>query len=684
MSASTENPLLRNFDGPFGLPPFHQITAEHFRPAFDAALAEHKTEIKAIANDPAPADFTNTLVAFERSGRRLAAVGAVFWNLSSADTSEALQRIEREIAPKLAAHNASIMANGKLFARIKTVYDGRMSSGLTSEDLRLVERTFDEFIRAGAALAEDDKLRFGQISERLASLSTAFSQNVLADEAAFALPLHTDDDLAGLPDFVRDAAGSAAAERGAAAPYVITLSRSLIEPFLVYSERRDLRERAYEAWVARGGNGGPTDNRKIMAEILELRAEKARLLGYPTYAHYKLADTMAKTPERVQDLLNKVWQPAVTRAQEEGQALEAFASDAGANISIAAWDWWYYAEKVRAARYDLKASEIKPYLQLERMIDAAFHVANKLFGLTFEPRPDLPLYHPDARAWDVRDANGAHVGLFIGDYFARSSKRSGAWMSDFRDQEKLSGDTRPIIVNVCNFAKGRKGQPALLSMDDVETLFHEFGHGLHGLLSDVTYPSLSGTSVEGDFVELPSQLYEHWVMTDDILETFARHHQTGAPMPRTLIDKIRAAKTFNQGFGTVEYLASSIVDMAYHELHDASDLDPIEFEAETLRKLGMPQAIGMRHRSSHFLHVFAGDGYAAGYYSYLWSEVLDADAFKAFVETGDLYNPDVAERLKTFIYAAGAKMTGEEAYLAFRGRMPEVAGLLEKRGLATA
>ncbi|MCB1471095.1 MAG: M3 family metallopeptidase, partial [Rhizobiaceae bacterium] len=590
MTSATENPLLGDFTGPFGLPPFGSISPDHFGPAFEAALAEHKAEIAAIASNPEPANFANSLVAFEDSGRLLARIGAIFWNLSSAHTSDALKQIERTFAPRLAAHSAAIMTNGKLFKRIKSVYDDRAACGLTAEELRLVEQTFEAFVRAGAALAEDDKLRFNQISERLASLSTAFSQNVLADETDFELPLHTEEDLAGLPDYVRDGAASAATERGSSAPYVITLSRSLIEPFLTYSTRRDLRERAYEAWVARGGNGGKTDNRGIIAEILELRGEQARLLGFETFAHYKLDDTMAKTPERVQALLRRVWEPAVGRAREERQALEDFAKDEGANISLAAWDWWHYAEKVRAARYALKASDLKPYLPLEQMIDAAFYVAQRLFGLTFTPRPDLELYHPDARAWEVSDADGQHVGLFIGDYFARSSKRSGAWMSDYRDQEKLNGNTRPIIVNVCNFAKARKGQPALLSLDDVETLFHEFGHGLHGLLSDVTYRSLSGTSVEGDFVELPSQLYEHWVMTDDVIEKFARHYQTGEPMPRALIEKIQAAKTFNQGFGTVEYLASAIVDMAYHELADPSDIDPIEFEAETLRKLGTPAA----------------------------------------------------------------------------------------------
>lgn len=682
MTAPGNNPLLQDEPRPFGLPPFDEIRPNHFRPAFDAAIDAHNAEIKAIVDQSEPPSFENTVIAFEHAGNQLRNVCRVFWNLASADTNDELQAIEREIAPRLAAHRSAITANTRLFARISEIHEARDKQDLGDEDLRLLDETYRSFVRSGAALDEKQKARYSEIIERLATLSTEFSQHVLADEAAFELPLHTEADLAGLPPFVLDGAAAAATERKSDAGHVITLSRSLIEPFLVYSERRDLREKAYKAWIARGSNGGSTDNWAIIKEILALRAERAHLLGFDTFADFKLDDTMAKTAPEVQNLLQRVWAPAVHRAKQEERALEEIAAADGANMPLEAWDWWHFAEKERVAKYALKAADLKPYLPLNQMIDAAFYTAHRLFGLNFSERTDLTLYHPDARAWDVTDANGRHLGLFIGDYFARTSKRSGAWMSEYRDQEKRDGvDTRPIVVNVCNFAKGRAGQPALLSLDDAHTLFHEFGHGLHGLLSDVTYASLAGTSVEGDFVELPSQLYEHWVMTDEILEKFARHYETGAPMPKVLVDKIKAAKTFNQGFATVEYLASAIVDMAFHEVADPSEMDPAAFQKETLEKLGKPRTIGMRHHSPHFLHIFSGDGYAAGYYSYLWSEVLDADAFKAFDETGDVFNPEVAERLKTFIYSAGAKRTGKDAYLAFRGRMPEVEGLLEKRGL---
>jgi peptidyl-dipeptidase Dcp len=688
MSTSTSanpdtNPLLSDFGNPFGLPPFQAIAPRHFTEAFPAAFAEHRQEVAAIADASEPADFENTIAALERAGATLERVAAMFWNLVSADTNDALQAIERDIAPKMAAHFAAIHSNGKLFARIKAVKETSEVNGLTPEDQRLIEKTYKRFVRAGAALSAEDKARHSQIIQRLASLGTQFSQNVLADETGYILPLETEADLAGLPDFVRDAAEAAARERDLSAPYAVTLSRSLIEPFLTYSVRRDLREKAYEAWVARGNNGGKSDNNAIIAEILDLRAERARLLGYETFADYKLDNTMAKTADRAEKLLRDVWEPAVMRANEEEAALEAAAKTEGANITIAAWDWWHYTDKVRQAKFDLKESELKPYLPLDQMLAAAFYTAGRLFGITFTERKDVDLYHPDARAWEVSAADGSHIGLFIGDYFARSSKRSGAWMSSYRVQRNLDAPVRPIIVNVCNFAKGREGEPTLLSMDDVRTLFHEMGHALHGLLSDVTYPSLAGTSVEGDFVELPSQLYEHWALEDDVLQQFARHYRTGAPMPKALVDKVHAAHTFNQGFATVEYLASALVDLAYHRCEDPSDVDPVEFEAEVLAKLNMPHAIGMRHRSSHFLHIFSGEGYAAGYYSYLWSEVLDADAFEAFKKTGDTFNPELAARLKESIYAAGGRRPGEEAYIAFRGRLPEIDGLLRDRGLVT-
>ncbi len=503
---------------------------------------------------------------------------------------------------------------------------------------------------------------------------------MLADEKAYTLILEGEDDLAGLPDFLRAAAAREAEERGVPGKHVITLSRSSIEPFLAFSARRDLREKAFLAWAARGDTGGETDNKAIIAEIVALRAERAQLLGYETFADYKLADTMAKTPAAALDLLHNVWRPAVARAGRERDALQRLAAEEGGNFELAAWDWRYYAEKLRKREHDLDEAEIKPYLQLDRIVEAAFDTAYRLFGLEFEELAEAPRYHPDVRIWEAK-REGRHIGLFVGDYFARPSKRSGAWMSSFRAQEKLAGEVRPIIANVSNFAKG---DPALLSFDDARTLFHEFGHALHGLLSDVTYPLLAGTSVPTDFVELPSQLYEHWLEEPQVLRRFAVHYRTGEPMPEALIERVLAARTFDQGFATVEYTASALVDMDLHQLRTADNLDPARFEREALDRIGMPREIAMRHRTPHFAHIFSGDGYAAGYYSYLWSEVLDADAFEAFRQAGDIFDRETAQKLHDFIYAAGNRRPPDEAYRAFRGRMPSIQALLEKRGLFEA
>ena len=463
----------------------------------------------------------------------------------------------------------------------------------------------------------------------------------------------------------------------------MTLSRSIIEPFLTFSTRRELREEAFIAWSKRGENGGDSDNRAIVAEMVKLRAEKATLLGYPTFAHFKLDDAMAKTPEHVRGLLELVWKPAKARAAREAADLAALAQDEGENGPIRPWDWRHYAEKVRQKTYALDEAVLKQYLQLDRVRQAAFDVAGKLFGLSFAERPELQGYHPDVRIFEVTEtASGRHIGLFVGDYFARASKRSGAWMSAFRGQRKLDGETRPIIVNVCNFAKPAEGKPALLSLDDARTLFHEFGHALHGLLSDVTYGSLAGTSVARDFVELPSQLYEHWFLTREVMREYCHHAETGEAIPEALIEKIEKAQTFNQGFATVEYTSSALVDLAFHSLEAPAEVDPLAFEAAELARIGMPAEITMRHRTPHFTHVFSGDGYSAGYYSYLWSEVMDADAFNAFTETGDVFSPAIAERLKRYIYSAGDTRDAEEAYTLFRGRLPTPDALLEKRGLA--
>ena len=672
------NPLLEPWPNALGLPPFDAMKAEHFRPAFDAAMAGQKAAIAAIAGSAEAPSFANTVVPLELSCLGLERVAAVFFHLSSADTNEALQAVERDMAPLLARHSNEIYLDPALFGRIEAVWEGRDALG--PEEKRVVDRYHTIFVRAGGALDAAGKQRLAAITERLAEIGTQFGQNVLADESGFMLVLDGAADLVGLPESVVAAAAQAAAERTLPGKHVITLSRSSIEPFLTFSTRRDLREKAFEAWVKRGEFGGKTDNRALISEMISLRAERARLMGCDTYAEFRLADTMAKTPAAVRDLLESVWRPARDRAAVEEKALQAEIAAEGGNFRVAPWDWRHYAERVRKAEFDFDEGELKPYLQLDRMIAAAFHVANRLFGLSFEEARGVPLYHADVRVWKVT-RDGKEVGVFLGDYFARPSKRSGAWMSGLRDQQKLTGDVRPIIVNVMNFATAPKGQPTLLSFDDVRTLFHEFGHALHGLLSDVTYPLISGTNVARDFVELPSQLYEHWAEQPEVLRAFATHAETGEAMPEVLLDKVLRARRFNQGFATVEYTSSALVDLDLHLLPSADDIDVVAFEKAALERIGMPAAIVMRHRTPHFAHIFSGDGYASGYYSYLWSEVLDADAFEAFAETGDIFDTDTATRLHDAIYSAGYRRDPGEAYTAFRGRLPTSDALLRKRGL---
>ncbi|MGN6551033.1 MAG: M3 family metallopeptidase [Pararhizobium sp.] len=684
---ATINPALTQWNGPLGLPEFDRIGDDDFAPAFDAALAAHEAEIDAIAGDPEPATFENTIVALETAGEALSRVSALFWNRAGAYTNETIQALERTIAPRMARHSSKIAMNPALFARVDALHQGRATLGLDAEAGRVLDKQWKGFVRAGAKLDAAGQERLAAINEELAGLGARFGQNVLNDEKSWALVLSDEADLAGLPDFVRDAMASAAEERGHPGKHAVTLSRSVIEPFLTFSERRDLRETAFKAWTARGEMGGETDNREIIRRILALRAEKARLLGYESFAAYKLDDTMAKTPDAVTGLLTDVWEKAVARAAEEEAELSRLIAAEGCNHPVAPWDWRHYAEKVRARTFSFSEEELKPYLQLENIIAACFDVASRLFGVTLEERKGIAAYHPDVRVFKVKDADGSTRGVFLADYFNRPSKRSGAWMSAFQSQHKLplAGERhgeKPIIYNVMNFAKPAPGKPALLSLDDARTLFHEFGHALHGLLSDVTYPSVSGTSVSRDFVELPSQLYEHWLTVPEILQKYAVHYRTGAPMPKALIDKVIAAETFNAVFATVEFAASALVDMAYHTADPADLADPAAFEAATLRKLGMPEAIVMRHRSPHFLHVFSGDGYSAGYYSYMWSEVLDADAFSAFEETGNPFDADMAARLKANIYLAGGGRDPEELYTAFRGRLPTPEAMLRKRGLA--
>lgn len=675
------NPLLKGWETPHQTPPFDEIEPEHFLPAFEQAFTDHAAEIAAITHDPATPDFDNTITALERSGRLLNRVSAVFYDLVSAHSNPEILKIEEEVSLRTARHWNPIMMNGVLFGRIAMLHDNRNRLKLTPEQMRLLERTYTRFRRAGAGLSEDGKSRMADINERLAQLGTTFSHHLLADEQEWFLELG-ENDRDELSDTFIAAAKAAAEERGMPGLAIVTLSRSSVEPFLQMSARRDLREKVFRAFIARGDNGDANDNNAVIREILKLREESAKLLGYPTFAAYRLDDSMAKTPEAARGLLERVWRPARARALADRDELQALISEEGGNFNLAPWDWRYYAEKMRQRRANFDDAAIKPYLTLDSMIAAAFDCATRLFGITFTERTDVPVWHPDVRVWEVKDASGHHKALFYGDYFARSSKRSGAWMTSLRDQQKLDGGVAPLIINVCNFAKGADGQPSLLSPDEARTLFHEFGHALHGILSNVTYPSLSGTSVFTDFVELPSQLYEHWQERPEVLQKFARHYQTGEPLPEDLLGRFLAARKFNQGFATVEFVSSALIDLEFHTTQAASIEDVRAFERAELEKIGMPEEIAMRHRPQQFGHLFSGGYYAAGYYSYMWSEVMDADAFGAFEEAGDIFDPAVAKRLHDDIYSTGGSVDPDQAYVAFRGREPEPDALLRRRGLS--
>ncbi len=679
-SQVSTNPLLQPWQTPFETPPFAEIAPEHFLPAFEQAFADHAGEIAAISHDPAAPDFANTITALERSGKLLGKVASVFYDLVSAHSNPALLEADKEVSLRMARHWNPIMMNAVLFGRIAQLHDNRATLGLTGEQMRLLERTYTRFHRAGAGLDEAAKVRMAEINERLAHLGTTFSHHLLGDEQEWFMELG-EDDRDGLSDSFVAAAKAAAEERGMAGKAVMTLSRSFVEPFLKSSTRRDLREKVYKAFIARGDNNNANDNSETIVEILALREESAKLLGFPTFAAYRLEDSMAKTPEAVRGLLERVWKPARARALADRDDLQGLVAEEGGNFALAPWDWRYYAEKLRQRRANFDDAAIKPYLALDNMIEAAFDCANRLFGVSFAERKDVPVWHPDVRVWEVTDRAGKHKALFYGDYFARPSKRSGAWMTSLRDQQKLDGDIAPLILNICNFTKGADGEPSLLSPDDARTLFHEFGHALHGMMSDVTYPSLSGTSVFTDFVELPSQLYEHWQEQPQVLRQFAKHYQTGEPLPDDLLKRFLAARKFNQGFATVEFVASALLDLEFHTQPASASRDVRAFEQKELEKIGMPAEISMRHRPQQFGHIFSGDHYASGYYSYMWSEVMDADAFGAFEEAGNIFDPATAKRLLDDIYASGGSRDPEDAYVAFRGREPEPDALLRRRGL---
>ncbi len=676
------NPLLARWEGPHGgLPPFDKVKVYDFQPALEAAMSENQAEIERIAADPSAPDFENTIAALERSGQTLNRVLAVYYVWSSNRSDSAFQAIEQAMEPELAAFSDQIMQNEALFKRVEAVYSSADKSKLTDEQQRLTWLYYTNFVRAGARLDSASKTEVAAINRQLASLYTRFSQNLLADESQQTLLLETDTDFAGLPQSLRDAAQEAAREKGKKdGQGLIYNTRSSIDPFLTYSENRDLREKAWKMFVNRGDNGDANDNNEIIQEILKLRAVRARLLGYATHAHWRLENTMAKSPEKAMKLMEDVWKPAVARVREEVADMQSMANKEGRKITIEPWDYKFYAEKVRKERYDLDQNEVKEYLQLDKLRDAMFWVAGQLFGFEFKEVDNVPVFYPDVRVWEVLNkSTGAHVGYWYFDAFARPGKRSGAWMTAYRDQHKLDGQVTTLVSNNSNFVKGKEGEPVLISWDDATTLFHEFGHALHGLSSDVTYPTLSGTSVVRDYVEFPSQLLEHWLSTPEVLQNFALHYKTGEPIPQTLVDRIRKASTFNQGFATTEYLASGLVDMKLH-LAGEQDIDPDTFEKETLRELGMPKELVMRHRTPQFAHIFSGDSYSAGYYSYLWSDVLTADAYTAFMEGEGPYDKEVAGRLKKYVFSAGNTVDPEKAYKAFRGRDPGTKALMKKRG----
>jgi peptidyl-dipeptidase Dcp len=683
-AAPSAPPLLAPWTGPHnGAPPFDKIAVADFKPALLAAMEENRAEVAAIAANPAPPTFANTISALENAGRKLGRVGALFGVWTSTLNDQPMQSVEQDMSPVLAAFQDEIVQNTALFERVKAVHDASDASGLSPEQRRLTLVIYRQFARQGAALAPAQKTRLAAINQRLATLSTAFSQNVLADEEGYALTLTSETELAGLPASLVAGAAETARAKGLAGRWLITNTRSSMEPFLTYSTRRDLREQAFRMWTRRGDNGGPHDNNAVIVEILGLRAEKAKLLGFPTFAHWITDDQMAKTPDAAMDLMMRVWTPAKARAAQEVADMQTLADVETPGAKIEAWDYRYFAEKVRKAKYDLDESEIKPYLQMEKLREGMFWAAGQLYGFEFVQVNDLPVAHPDVRVFEVR-RHAAQVGLWYFDPYARAGKSSGAWMSQYRPQERFAGEVTPIVSNNANFVKAAPGTPILVSWDDAVTMFHEFGHALHGLNSNVAYPTLAGTSVARDFVEFPSQLNEHWLPTHEVLTRFALHYETGEPMPDTLVAKIRKAHTFNQGFVTVEYLASAIVDMKAH-LAGGEPIDPHAFEGAILAEIGMPREIVMRHRLQHFGHIFAGEGYAAGYYDYIWADTLTADAAEAFAESqGGFYDKATAKRLHDCIMSVGDTIDAAEAFRRFRGRDVTIEALMRDRGFPAA
>ena len=673
------NPLLDEWTGPHGgFPPFDRVKVDAFKPSVERGMDLKRVEIAAIAGNSAAPDFENTFAALDNSGRPFGRATRIFRIYTLTMNDQRMQAIETELAPMLSAFDDEIVQNEALFARLKTVYDAR--ANLSLEQQRLAEVVYTNFARRGATLGKAEKPRLKEINQRLASLFTIFRQNQLADEESYTLVIHHEADLAGLPDNLRDAAASAAAAKGQKGKWLFTNTRSSMEPFITYASRRDLREKGWRMWTMRGDNPGAHDNKPVIAEILQLRAERAKLLGFASHAHWILANNMAKTPDAAMALMMKVWKAAVVRVREEVADMQAVADRQGAGIKIEPWDYRYYAEKVRKAKYDLDQTEISQYLQLDKMREAMFWVAGQLYGLQFVKVGDVPVYHPDVSVYEVQ-RNGKRVGWWYLDPYARAGKSSGAWMNEYRTQEKFRTEVMPIVSNNANFVKGKTGEPVLISWDDTSTMFHEFGHALHGLNSNVSYPTLAGTSVKRDFVELPSMLNEHWLPTPEILNRFALHHRTGKPIPPELVAKIQKARNFNQGFSTVEYLAGAIYDMKIHLAATPDQtIDAGEFEQQTMAEIGCPSEIVMRHRPTHFGHMFSSDGYSAGYYVYLWADTLTADACEAFNEAGGFYDKSVATRYYETILSVGNSVAPDEAFRRFRGRDVDTDALMRDRG----
>ena len=678
-----ESPLLRTWPGPFGgVPPWNLVRPEEFVDAFDAAIAMASEEIEAIAGNEEPASFENTVIAMEQSGRPLNRLASVFFVYASNLNVGPIPDIEKVVVPKLSQHEDSIYQNEKLFGRISTVYesDAMKDGTFDLSQRRLVDDLYKTFLRKGAKLSDGDKARLSQMNSRLARLFTEFSQNVLEDEKGYVTWIDDESRLGGLPESAKAAMAAAAKEReNKEGRWAVTNTRSSMDPFLTYADDRELREQVWRNYYSRGDNGDEHDNNQIIAEILGIRAARAKLLGYETHAHWRMEPTMAKVPSKAMDLMLKVWPKALARVKEEVADMQRIADDEGAQIKIEPWDYRYYAEKVRKAKYDLDFTEVKPYLQLDKLREAMMWASTQLYGLQYQKLSGIPVFHPDVTVWEVKDAEGEHVGLWYLDPYAREGKRSGAWMTDYRAQENIDEAITTIVSNNSNFIEGAEGEPVLISWDDAVTLFHEFGHALHGLLSKVKYPSQSGTSVARDYVEFPSQLNEHWLETPEVLSRFAVHYETGQPIPKELVDKIKKADTFNQGFATTEYLASALIDMKLHLAGDVT-IDPDKFERETLAELGMPSELPMRHRTPHFMHIFSGDSYSAGYYSYLWADALTADAAERFEQSGSFYDKEIAESLHDQIMSVGDTIDPADGFRSFRGRDVDTGALLRKRG----